>query len=293
MSSFVNLAKAYLKACVKIFAACWAVLGLFVLIITDVADRPPAEPEGVVLVDSQNLVLEKALTRAQGVTTDGEYFYFSGNFFLTKMTADMTQTVEQNLFAIPPQLLKLGCNHIGGISYFDGKIYAAVEDGDEYLHPHIVIYDAETLQFTGEYYELPQSLHKDGVPWCAVDAERGVLYTAEWNKAEVLNVFSLDGMKLLKTIPLSQKLDRIQGAEVYDGILYLSSDLKTDEKPVFAANPETGEVTTAFIRNVGEGVEAEGMTVMPMEDGSLFHVMDIGNLRLNMSFKHYAPVSGE
>ena len=62
---------------------------------------------------------------------------------------------------------------------------------------------------------------------------------------------------------------------------------------MFAANPETGEVTIAFIRNVGEGVEAEGMTVMPMEDGSLFHVMDIGNLRLNMSFKHYAPVSGE
>lgn len=281
------LTKLYLKYVLKIVTAVWTALSLLVGVITATIDYPPATPHGAVLTSQQNLVLEKALLCAQGVTTDGEYFFFSGNFFLTKMSLDLSETIEQNLFAIPPALLKLGCNHIGGISYYNGKIYAAVEDGSDYEHPYIVLYDADTLEFTGTYYSLPLELHEAGVPWCAVDAARGYLYTAKWNNAEVLNVFSLEDMSLVKTVPLTQKLNRIQGAEVYDGILYLSSDDKAVSKSIFALNPDTGEVWTAFSRNINEDIEAEGMTILPMQDGSLFHVMDIGEIRLNMIFRHY------
>jgi hypothetical protein len=58
-----------------------------------------------------------------------------------------------------------------------------------------------------------------------VDAARGVFYTAEWNNTKVLNVFDLHTFKLIRTVPLSQTLGRIQGAKVYHGMLYAFADI--------------------------------------------------------------------
>ena len=139
----------------------WAGLFAVVTLLAVAAERAPA-PQGAELTGSDTFVLTDALLRGQGVTTDGEAFYYSGNFFLSKSTLDNRQTLAVNRFAIPPLLLAKGCNHIGGISWYDGKIYAAIEDGSDYLHPFIAVYDGETLDFTGEYYELPQNLHVEG-----------------------------------------------------------------------------------------------------------------------------------
>lgn len=263
----------------------WALLSAVLLIVALLADASPGEPEGARLVGSNTYMLEQALIRGQGLTTDGEYLYFSGNYFLNKTDAVTGQTVKNNLLAIPPALLLKGCNHIGGISYHNGLIYAAVEDGPDYHHPHIVLYDAETLRFTGRYFALPQELHIKGVPWCAVDAAAGVIYTAEWSNAQKLNVFALEDMRLLRTVPLSQPLDRIQDAEMYADTLYLSAD--DANKTVYALDPANGEVRTAFVRHVSPGAEAEGMTIMSTTEGPLFYVADIGTLRINLTVRQY------
>ena len=92
---------------------------------------------------------DRALIRGQGVTTDGEYLYFSGNFFLNKTNIQTHETVANNLLAIPPALLLKGCNHIGGIGYYDGKIYAPIEDGSAYQHPYIAIFFSFTFNRAG------------------------------------------------------------------------------------------------------------------------------------------------
>lgn len=275
-----------MKTAFRIIKSVWSALTILLFIVASAVEFPPAQPEGADLLGQDTYMLEQALLRGQGVTNDGEYFYFSGNYFLTKVSWDGKTVVEANHTAIPLSLQKLGCNHIGGISYYDGKIYAAVEDGSDYLHPFIVVYDARTLRFTGTYYALPQELHVDGVPWCAVDAARGRLYTAEWSNAKVLNVFNIEDMSLVGTVPLSQPLDRIQGAEMYGDTLYLSSD-KGDAKTVWSLDPLTGEVNIAFTRNIGEDYEAEGMTVSPAEGGFIAHIIDIGPMRVNVRFRHY------
>lgn len=264
----------------------WAALIAAVTLLAVAAEKGAPPPEGAELTGSDTFVLTDALLRGQGITTDGTYYYYSGNFFLSKSTLDNRQTAAVNRFAIPPRLLAKGCNHIGGISWYDGKIYAAIEDGSDYLHPFIAVYDAETLRFTGQAYELPQSLHIDGVPWCAVDGPRGCLYTAEWSNAKALNVFRLEDMSFVKTVPLSMTLDRIQGGNMYGGTLYLSADLG-DAKPVYAVDPATGECRLLFSRNVGAATETESMTVWPMPDGSLFHVQDIGPDRYYVTVRHY------
>jgi len=239
-------------------------------------------PEGAELVETQTFTLVDALTRAQGLTTDGEVYYFSSNFFLLKTTFE-GEVLARNMMAIPTDLLTSGSNHIGGISYYNGLIYAPIEDGSDYLHPYIVLFDAETLQCTGEIHELPQELHTEGVPWVAVDAARGCFYTAEWNHAKVLNVFDLATFTLIKTVPLVDgegnpaELHRIQDAEMHEGLLYCSADID-EAKPILTADPETGVVTKLFDRNLGDA-EAEGLTIRDDGAGGFYIVTtDAGRL---------------
>lgn len=263
----------------------WALLTAILLFVSLQVEKPVGEPVGAELLSEHTFMLEEALVRGQGVTNDGEYFYFSGNFFLNKTEIKSMKTVAQNSFAIPLPLLMKGCNHIGGIGYADGKIYAAIEDGSDYLHPFIAIFDAETLRFTGEYYELPQELHTKGVPWCIVDADRGYLYTAEWSNATQLNVFDLKDMTFVKNVPVSMTLDRIQGGDIYEGKLYLSND--SNSKRVYETDPVSGETKILFERNIDPECEAESMTVLATADGPVFYVMDLGPMRINMVFREY------
>ena len=269
----------------RVLALLVAPLCLLTAWITDLTANPPAGTYPA--VSSQNFGLFEAVPRYQGVTTDGESWYYSWNFGLQK--TDMCHNLQVSRFiAIPLQFLLKGSNHIGDISYYDGKIYAALEDGSDYLHPYILIYDADTLKWTGEYYELEHGLHIDGVPWVAIDGERGYAYTAEWNNAEVLNIYSLEDFSLVRTQPVTEKLHRIQGAEIGpDGLLYCAADTK-GAHTIWAVNPDTGVVTKAFDRVLDDAVEAEGITVLPMEDGSLIHCIETGASRVNVVFKHYA-----
>ena len=261
-----------------------APLCLLTAFITEKTTAPPGNQAPV--VSCENFGLFEAIPRYQGVTTDGESWYTSWNFGLQKTDLKHRITAS-NFIAIPLKFLLEGSNHIGGISYYDGKLYCPLEDGSAYLKPYILIYDAKTLRWTGEFYLLPQELHVDGVSFVAVDGPRGVAYTAEWRNAPVLNVFSLEDFSLVRTVPLSVPLDRIQGAEVYGGVLYCAADTK-DSHTIWAVNPETGDVTKVFDRFLDNAVEGEGMAVWPMPDGSFFHCLETGKSSLNVMFRHYA-----
>lgn len=270
------------------FKRCIALIAAVMLLIVTIDERDLPDPDGAEIVAKQRYVLEDYYMSNQGVTNDGTYYYFSGKKNLGKADMRTGEIFRINTSPIPQALQDLGCNHIGGLSYHNGIVYAAVEDGPDYLHPFIVLYDADTLTYTGKCYELPQELHKEGVPWCAVDGEQNVLYTAEWSNAAVLNVFALDDLRLVKTIPLSEPIDRMQGGEMFGGKLYLSCDEENDLKRVFSVDPETGEVAVVFTRNVGKAFEAEDLTVRADADGQpVFCVLDRGARRRSMNLTQY------
>ena len=270
------------------FKKCLALIAAIMLLIVSVDERNLPAPEGARIVSRQRYVLEDYYMSNQGVTNDGTYYYFSGKKNLGKADMKTGEIFRINTSPIPKELQELGCDHIGGLSCYNGVIYAAIEDGPDYLHPFIALYDAETLAFTGRYYELPQGLHTEGVPWCAIDAGRQELYTAEWSNATVLNVFALDDLHLIRTVPLSEPIDRMQGGEVFDGVLYLSCDEENDLKRVFSVDPTTGEVRVVFTRNIGKAFEAEDLTVYPEADGKpVFCVLDRGARRKSMNLTKY------
>lgn len=261
-----------------------ALLFAILFLISDACEYPPRE-NFYEPVRTQYFALTDALVRAQGVTTDGESYYFSSNYFLIKTNLDGETVTARNMTAIPLELQKLGCKHIGGITYYEGKIYAPIEDSKVFEHLYIGVYDAETLKMLN-FYPLATELQENGVPWCVADPENGYLYTARRDHIVDINVFDINTMEYLRQIHLNDSVHKVQGGEMYQGILYLS--VSREEQAVFAVNLETGQVQKAFARNLDENSEGEGMTILPTEDGALFHILDIGSIFVVAHFRHYA-----
>ncbi len=235
----------------------------------------------------------ETLTRSQDVTTDGEHFYFSGKGYLEKVNLDCDEIIVLNHNAITDELKeKYNSQHIGGISYYNGIIYAALEDSKEWQHPIIALYDAETLEYTGVCYELPTELQTRGVPWVAVDGENGVAYTGDSRNYTEIYKFSLADFTYLETITLSEEVQKIQGGEIADGILYCGTNDMT--RACFTIDLATGETEKLFDRIMYEyklidnfGGEGEGLTILEMEDGTYIHTLQLGALFLDSTLRHY------
>lgn len=274
----------------------WSVLTLPLLLITLLTSPSASSTDSAELVSKNTFVFEKALLMGQGIATDGEYYYTSGAIAaldltaLAKFTFDDMELVDTHVNPLPKKCTERADDHIGGISVYNGKIYASVEDSDEYLSPCIVVFDCETLEATGEVYDLPNDVYDDGVPWCAVDGETGLLYASKWNDINTIYVYDIaNSMSLVKEIPLSETIHRIQGGEFYNGKLYLSNDIEDNGnfKNILGVDVDTGNVDVAAIRDVGgDNIEAEGLTFYPADDGSVMHVLDYNKV-IGIFVHHY------
>lgn len=134
----------------------------------------------------------------------------------------------------------------------------------KHLYNFILLYDCKTLKYAGIYYDMSSEYLTDGIPWCAIDRENGYLYTSQFHNVGEILQYDLETMTFLRAIPLEEKLDRIQG----------------------------GSVRVEFTRYCPNyDNEAEDVCVYPMEDGSLFHVVDYDKL-INANVSHYKPAEG-
>src|SRR3982750_4428930 len=117
--------------------------------------------------------------RSQGATTDGQSWFFSwqgglektDNAFLTQAAGTWPADIAVQPQVNPDGSNHVGGNHIGDIDYYNGLIYAPIEDGGEnagvvqvndpeYQHPYIALYDAQTLTYTGVSYALDKQIHE-------------------------------------------------------------------------------------------------------------------------------------
>ena len=276
----------------------WSIITLPILILTVITSPVAGSTETAELISKDVFVVEKALLSGQGITTDGEYFYTSGAITALKFTAlakytyeDM-ELVQSAVNPLPDYCTDRGNDHIGGISYYNGKIYASVEDSDGYNYPCIVVFDAETLKPTGEIYDFSREHFDDGVPWCAVNEENGYLYASKWTDAKSIFVYDVNNsMKLVKEIPINgiEVIDRIQGGEFYNGKLYLSHDIENNGniKNILSVDVESGEVKLVAQRDVGgDNVEAEGITFGEYDNGAVMHVLDYNKV-IGVFVHHY------
>ena len=217
----------------------------------------------------------------QGIAFDGVYWYFSGRQYLCKTYLNYSIIIE-NRNPIPEELKKQGYDHIGDIDYFEGIIYAPVEDY-RYKNGTFVLYFAENLTYTGKYIKTSQS----HMPWCAIDPETQLLYSSEFDNVRSLYVYDLKkDFRRLKDLPLSQTLHRVQGGTIHNGLLYLSCDDFGER--IYIVDIKTGKVLDSFATNIGW--EMEGITIYRFENASLgiLHFIDHGKNIYHYSFKEAA-----
>lgn len=245
--------------------------------------EPEPLPEFRQDLSTKDFVLLDALLRGQGMTTDGDSFYFSWFLGLTKTELDGSTITKQNLIAIPPALLLKGCSHIGGISYYDGKIYCPIEDSKVFENLYLGSYDAKTLKLI-DYKAVALEDHENGIPWCAADPATGKIYSARRDHITTLNIYDPDTLELTGYLKLDAPVHKVQGGEVHNGILYLA--VSREEQAIFAVNLKTGQVQKVFGRFLGDA-EGEGLTILPQSDGAFFHVLDVGALGVNVHLRAY------
>lgn len=241
-------------------------------------------------------VLEDALISGQGITTDGEFYYTSGAVTSLNITAISKRSVKDGSLVkkavnpLPALCVERGNNHIGGISYYNGKIYAPVE-GEEGSGSTscIVTFDADTLE-AENVYDLPEEYFPDGVPWCAVDGNTGLLYASMWDTTKTIYVYDTQkDMAFVKAFTLSESIRRIQGGEFFDGTLYLSQDNNHNGslRNILSVDTQTGKVSVVMERDIGsEDYEAEGMTFTKTDDGVVLSVLDY-NRTVGVFLHHY------
>jgi len=269
----------YLPFLKRVLAGFTALLSLLILRF-----EPAPLPEYHESVSVTDYVLLDALVRGQGVTTDGEAFYFSWNYGITKTDLTGVNIVKLNLIAIPPALLLKGCSHIGGIGYYDGRIYCPIEDSKVFENLYIAVYDARTLKLI-KYKAAALEDHEFGIPWCAVDPDTGFVYSARRDHITTLNRYDPDTLELVDYFEIDTPVHKVQGGEVHNGILYLT--ISREDQAIYAVNLSTGQVQKVFGRFLG-GAEGEGITILPMENGAFFHALDVGENKVNVHLRSYS-----
>lgn len=246
------------------------------------------------LVSTDRYVLCDGDYLTQGITTDGTYYYctgartYTGFNGIAKIDMKTGKVVAENRDAMPKEMKKQLFNHLGGCSYYAGKIYVAVEDVFR-KHPAVAVFSAETLEFTGQYKILGEDIQPEGnLSWCAANREEGVLYTGISRGGDFVNVLDIETLEPIGRIMLETSFHRVQGAECYDGILYISCNDTNKIKHVYAVDLETGKVSTVLERKAAALMtEAEGITVYPTEDGAFFHVVDVIAMSVEV-IRHYS-----
>ncbi len=260
-----------------------ALSGIFEL--ATVADRPEE-------VDKTMLLFADSWEHSQDMTTDGEYYYFTCKQGIIKTKSDCKTVVLRNADALPDKFVEnYGSAHIGGISYYNGKLYCAVEDSKVWQHPLILVYSAYTLEYTGEFYELDPAKHTKGLPWVCVDPDTGIIYCAARDNATSLMRYDtktkqyLDDLVLVNDDP-EFNIHKIQGCEVYNGTLYAATN--DDTQAIFTVELDSGKAEKLFDRNLFSGSEGEGLTILETPDGAFIHAMDMSPIFISAYVRHYA-----
>ena len=236
--------------------------------------------------EKTNVVGIGAYFRSQGITSDGETLYFSSKTTLIRTESDAKTLINANYFAIPDELKELGIKHIGGLSFYNGFIYAGLEDSKVWDYPIIGVFDAETLELV-DYYIMDADTITRGLPWVCVNAENGYLYCTDHSKnpTKLLVYDTANEMGFVKEIALESSPYAIQGAEFFKGNLYAATN--DDTQAIYKITPETGNVEKYLDRNLTSGSEGEGMTFIPKGGKPTLVAMDMGPLFINAFVREY------
>ena len=203
----------------------------------------------------------------QGVARVDDGWIFSLNDGLFRTDDALKQTVVATP-AIPAEWAASGFNHVGDIDVAGGVLYAALEQPDYALGLQAMLrYDPETLTVI-DGVDVEQH-HNSFV---TVDETTGIAYSMDMFGDDALLRYDVDdNWRVLEPIEMSRFVDKVQGGDVFDGAVWLSTDDETEG--VYRVDLDTGEVQVLGSIGYVDG-EGEGIDATPLATGDL-HVLSI------------------
>lgn len=232
------------------------------------ATTRPSSTSTTVPVDlSAHVVRETVVSAAyrQGIARADGGWIFSLNNALFRTDDELVETATVTP-AIPPEYAQRGFNHVGDIDVVDDVIYAPFEQPDYSRGTQVMArYDAETLEFE-DAVDVAQQ-HNSFV---TVDPDTGIAYSMdEFGGQALLRYDTRREWRRLTPLAMSANVDRVQGGDVVDGAVWLSTDDATDG--VYRVDLRTGQVVSLGSIGRADG-EGEGIDATPLPRGDL-HVL--------------------
>jgi len=194
---------------------------------------------------------------AQGVARIPGGWIFSGTDSLWR-TDDRLKEVRSLNPAIPPAWTARGFNHIGDIDVIGRYIYTPLEQPDYGKgHQATARYDRDTFRFV-DAVVLPQ--HENS--FVSVDPKTMTAYTMDhFDGKAVLRYDVAHGWKRLPPLPLTLMLHHTQGADVLNGVLWISTS--DPQNHLYAVDVASGRVRTngsmGHVPGEGEGLDATAL----------------------------------
>jgi hypothetical protein len=194
---------------------------------------------------------------SQGVARIPGGWIFSGTDSLWRTDDHLTLLKSLNP-AIPPAWTARGFDHIGDIDVVGRYIYAPLEQPDYAKGRQATArYDRDTFRFIDAVL-LPQ--HENS--FIAVDPTTMTAYTMDhFDGKAVLRYDVAHGWTRLPPLPLTVTLHHTQGADVLNGVLWISTS--DPENYLYAVDLATGRVhadgSMGHVPGEGEGLDVSAL----------------------------------
>jgi hypothetical protein len=207
---------------------------------------------------------------SQGLASVPGGWIFSGTDWLARTDGALRQTLI-NTRAIPPAWTARGYDHIGDIDMIGNIVYAPFEEPNYNLgHQATAMYNATTLRFISA---IVLKQHQNS--FVTVDPKTMIAYSMdEFGGAALLRYDVKHAWKPLTPLKMSRFVDKVQGADVADGAVWLSTDDAT--KSLYRVDLATGRVdplvSQGYPKGEGEGIDA---TLLPT---GLLHALIIAGV---------------
>jgi len=216
----------------------------------------------------------------QGVARVDDGWIFTGTVTMAR-TNDQLKVVKTNIQPIPLDWKRKGFNHVGDPDVAGKFLYAPLEQpqyerGDQAM----ARYDAKSLKLVDV---VPVQQHE--ASFVTVDPKTMIAYSMDRFGGDVLLRYDVrKGWKLLPPLTMSRFVDNVQGADVADGAVWLSTYDATNE--LFHVDLKTGQVddlgSAGHLPGEGEGIDATALK------SGLLHVLTIDPSNSPVWFGHFA-----
>lgn len=222
----------------------------------------------------------------QGVASlpDGGWV-FSGTTVLARTDGALEQQVADTT-AVPDEFLPDGYNHVGDVDVTDGVLYVPLEQPDYQRDEQVMAcFDPETLT-----YQDSQPVAQHHNSFIAVEGD--LAYSMKGFSGDQILVYRVGEsctFEPLDPLQMSVRVNKVQGADVADGALWLSTD--DAERGLYRVDLETGTVAPiGAMSNVADEGEGEGIDATTRPRG-LLHVVNIVDT-LDVRLEHFEVVEG-